>query len=108
MWPKKKSSPSIPTLTLTEAELRQFRKERDKALLSLNRDKILRYFQKWNMDNYAKLRKLRKDDFWDSVHLAITACNSLPRDFRLKSKQYLLERGLTPLDFGELDDEPQP
>ena len=37
-----------------------------------------------------------------TLHKTITSVNSLPMDLRVKSKKWLLERGYTPLDDGDI------
>jgi len=80
--------------------LAEFVKDRDEALLSLDYDKIIAYGNKWGV-NWGKMPK-NNEGFWVSVHMARTALRSLPLEERMKSKQWLIERGYTPMDDGDL------
>ena len=65
--------------------------ERNEALLSMDRDKILAFAHKYSGNNgYAD-----EDEyiFWISVHKMRTASTSLPVNERLLSVQWLTERG---------------
>lgn len=82
-------------------KLEQFYDDKREALSSLDREKIIAYAEKYNMQFFLAL----KDDeelFWGSVHKAITGVGSLPIEFRRESKKYLDSRGLRSLDDGEL------
>lgn len=83
----------------TEFDHETFIKERDEALLSLDKEKILVYAKKYGI----QLALLWDDDiFWKSVHKAITGNKNLPVDFRRKSKQWLTERNSRSFDDGDL------
>src|SRR5262245_9950806 len=81
----------------------EFVKERDAALLTLNRDVILAMYQKWaDDDDYNRMFNARDEVFWASVHKARTAATSLPLEARHASKTWLSARGLSSMDDGEL------
>ncbi len=75
-----------------------FVKERDAALLSGDIAECKKYWKKWNPglkfpnDMVAEM----------GMHKAITACLSLPLEFRKQSKAWLSERGYTSMDDGDL------
>lgn len=80
------------------AELEQFKKERNEAFLSLDETKIRTFHQKWNPGRTMP----GGDVFWGGVHKAITGNLQLPKEFRQKSKDWLTAKGLQSLDDGDL------
>lgn len=70
---------------------RAFIKERDEALLSLDRSKIEVYLRKYQIP-------IPQDDevFWRGVHKAICAINSAPESAKKASKAWLREHGSSP------------
>lgn len=74
--------------------------ERDQALLSLDRAKILAYGDKWGV-NFNRVPG-EEHLFWASVHMARTGAKSLPLEARVESKRWLTERGLRSLDDGDV------
>lgn len=79
---------------------RTYEEGRDAALLSLNESGIREYFAEWNggVDDLPQ----SKTAFWRLIHQAITAVGTLPKEFRLKSKRWLISRGYGPLDDGQI------
>ena len=73
---------------------------RDDVLLSLDETKIRAYFAAWNggVDDLPRV----KQAFWCLIHQAITAVRSLPLEFRLQSRRWLVSRGFRPLDGGAI------
>lgn len=68
--------------------------ERDKALLSLDRLKILRYMKKWaTPDEFKYLVEVDDKTFWARVHKARRHCTTLSEATRNESKQWLADRG---------------
>lgn len=84
--------------------IEQFLKERKEALLSMDKEKILAYAQKWAIKN------IPSDDetFWIAIHKARTGATDLSTKERIKSKQWLNERGYQSLDDGDLPNADQP
>lgn len=83
----------------------QFAKERNEALLTLDRETILAHMKKWG--SYQQLLRMGMDMenetlFWFTVHKGITANTGLPKEFRMKSKQWLELRGSESMDDGDL------
>lgn len=80
-------------------DLKQFKRDRNRALLSLNRDTITAYFKKYNV-----LREIPEDEeiFWRAVHKARTGCTELPMAARSESKRWLIAHGSQPWDNGEV------
>jgi hypothetical protein len=76
-------------------------RERDEALLSLNREKIMAFARRWSPE-FLRVAGLSDEIFWLSVHTARTANRNLPDAERVKSRQYLIERGSQSLDDGDL------
>ena len=75
----------------------QFIKDRDEALLSLDEAKLKAYLRKYGEEPPEDSRV-----FWLAIHKAITACKSLPIDFRRKSAMWLAVRGSSSMDDGDL------
>jgi hypothetical protein len=80
-------------------EIERWMRDRDEALLSLDRAKIEAY-----MTKYGEADSLPKDDrvFWMSIHKARTGARTLPMEARSLSKQWLTERGLSSFDDGDV------
>lgn len=68
--------------------LNEFVKERNEALLSLDKDRILAYMKKYQVNLPADSDKV----FWASVHKAILAI-SAPEDKKEQSRKWLREHG---------------
>lgn len=83
-----------------QAAFAQFAVERNAALLSLDKEKILAYGQKWGV-NFAKVPG-DEEGFWASVHKARTAIPALPMAARVLSKRWLAERGMAGMDDGDV------
>ena len=79
-------------------EANQFLVERRKALLSMDKTKILAYVQKWGVRNIPQDEKM----FWVTIHKARTGATDLPLPERRKSKLWLSQRGFQSLDDGDL------
>lgn len=79
-------------------DIKQFVKERDEALLSMDENKIRAHFLKWNKKELPKDLEV----FWMTIHKARTGATSLPMAERQKSKQWLSEKGLHSLDDGDI------
>jgi hypothetical protein len=77
--------------------LQRFLQDRDSALLSLDEGKLRAYMRK-----YGETPPSNPVVFWVGVHKAITACMSLPIEFRRKSAMWLAVRGYKSLDDGDL------
>jgi hypothetical protein len=77
-----------------------FVRERDDALLSLDKEQLLAYARKWGVN----LSYIPKSDelFWVSIHKARTAATSLPIAARQESKRWLHERGYQSMDDGDV------
>lgn len=68
-----------------------FVKERNKALLSLDRKKIERFAKK-----YGVSVPTNEEAFWRGVHKAICHITNIPFEVRQKSADWLFEHGSTP------------
>ena len=82
------------------AEIRVCNLDRDVALLSMDRDKILDYANKYGV-NIANLPNT-EEGFWAAVHIAVSSVESLPMEKRSASKRWLIERGMEVLDDGRV------
>ena len=83
-----------------EKEMKQFLADRDAALLSMDKEQLIAYGNKWGVN--WKLVPGKEEWFWVSVHMARTGATSLPRAERIKSKEWLTARGLRSMDDGDL------
>lgn len=68
-----------------------FVKERDEALLSLDKRKILRYAEKYGVNLPTS-----ETAFWAGVHKAIFALSSATDEQKEKSYKWLREHGFSP------------
>ena len=69
----------------------QYIKERNEALLSLDRKRIERYCKKFGVT-----MPTNDEAFWRGVHKAICAITTIPFEVRQKSADWLFEHGSTP------------
>lgn len=69
----------------------KFVKERDDALLSLDKKKILAYSRKYGVQ-FSKNEKV----FWAGVHKAITAMTSATEEQKQRSRDWLVANGFKP------------
>lgn len=71
--------------------MEKFVKERDEALLSLDKKKILAYSKKYSV-------KFPKNEtaFWAGVHKAITALDSATEEQKQRSRDWLVANGFKP------------
>ena len=69
----------------------QFVKERNEALLSLDRKKIERFAKKWDISMPTS-----EEAFWRGVHKAICHITNIPFEVRQKSADWLFDHGSTP------------
>lgn len=74
---------------MSERIVRKFVKERDEALLSLNKRKIQKFARKWGVPDVTT----SDEAFWRGVHKARIECLSLPIAERQKSAKWLADRG---------------
>lgn len=72
--------------------IEDFTKERNEALLSLDREKITKFMKKWSVD-------VPQTDlvFWVTVHKAILYINAATEEQKNKSFTWLLENGFNPM-----------
>ena len=85
------------------SELKRMVKLRDEALLSLDRDQILRYYKRYSSrEEYAWMANVESDVFWGAVHKARSANINLPIEARLESKRWLEAKGWQSWNEGEL------
>lgn len=74
-----------------ETMLKEYAKERDAALLSLDKDKIVAHSQKWGI-------KLPSSDLalWTGVHKTILLINSATPEQKERSAAWLKKHGFSP------------
>lgn len=77
--------------------LQDYVAERDAALLSLDRTTIEAFCR-----DYGLPISPQEDIFWATVHKARTAAKTMPMAARSLSKRWLLDRGLTAWDDGDV------
>jgi hypothetical protein len=80
-----------------QAEIAAFVAERDEVLLSLDKQRILDFWAKYDVPEPSS-----EHAFWGAVHKARTGNRNLPMDARSESKRWLLERGMTSFDDGDV------
>lgn len=78
-------------------DLEAFKRERDAALLSLDRHKIRRYARKYGVSLPSS-----EETFWRAVHKARTGAKTLPPEARRESKEWLRKRGSSSMDDGDV------
>lgn len=76
---------------MNNSELEQWIKDRDEAILSLDKEKIDAYSRKYNMGETYK----PKDDliYWAGVHKCVLAIRSASEEQKASSKKWLIEHG---------------
>ena len=81
----------------TADEMKIFLNDRKEALLSMDKEVIKKYCQKYGIKMPEE-----EETFWCAIHKARTADLQLPFYQRKKSKQWLFERGFHSMDDGDL------
>lgn len=76
--------------------LKRFVEERDEVLVTLDRKKIEKFYQK-----YGVAMPENDEVFWRGVHKAIANIKTLPKDVRGRSIEWLLLHGSSPLIGGK-------
>jgi hypothetical protein len=71
--------------------LKKFVKDRNEALLSLDRDKIVAYCRKYNVPIHEN-----ETVFWADVHKGIVAMDSATDEKKIESANWLIEHGFSP------------
>lgn len=71
--------------------IKKFVKERDEALLSLDREKIVKFLRKYNMPVPEN-----ETVFWAGIHKGICALNSANSEQKLNSIIWLVNHGFKP------------
>lgn len=81
-------------------EIKRCNRERDRAMTSMDREKILAYARKYgvNMTNLPAA----DEHFWAAVHICISGVETLPMPMRKASKKWLVERGMPVFDDGKV------
>jgi len=81
-----------------DAEVEAYNRDRNEALLTLNKDKIVAHFKRYN----PAFEMPSEEVFWTAIHKARTAIPALPPFARSISKQWLESRGLKAWDDGDV------
>lgn len=76
-------------MNLSNVDMKQFCKERDEALLSLDREKIMSHSRKYGV----QFNPSNELVFWASVHKAILGIRSAPLKQKTLSAAWLVEHG---------------
>lgn len=76
-----------------QADIEIFKKARNEALQSLDKEKIIAFMNRYKIP-YSKDEQV----FWASIHKARTACVNLPQAEIDLSKKWLSDRNLSSLD----------
>ncbi len=74
----------------TKEKMKQFVKDRNKAILSLDKDKIMKYITKYNKDASIPSEEIV---FWAGVHKAILGIISATEEQKEYSRKWLRENG---------------
>lgn len=69
----------------------EFAKERDKAILSMDKKRILSFAKK-----YGILLPNGEGEFWAGIHKAVMYLGSATTEQKQKSKSWLLDHGFKP------------
>lgn len=83
--------------------LEEFIKDRNEALLSLDKEKILEFGKK-----HGVIFPFNDHTFWLVIHKSITGCVDLPIEFRMDRRQYLIKNGSASFDDGDLKESNPP
>ena len=81
----------MPTEQERRDKINEFVADRNEALLSMDKSKIIDFSVKWNVGLHFVASN--DDLFWHSVHVARTGIENFPADEKLKSEEWLYERG---------------
>jgi hypothetical protein len=79
-------------------QMDEFKRDRRDALLSMDKDTILAFGQKWAVSWQTS----SEDVFWIAVHMARTGAKDLPMEARTASKRWLRDRGYRSMDDGDV------
>ena len=79
-----------------ENDIQQFVKDRNEALLSLDKDKIIVFMNKY------KIPLPSPEVFWITIHKCRTASTGLRTEAREMSKEWLTQRGFQSMDDGDI------
>ncbi len=72
-------------------DMQKFVKERDEALLSLDKKKILKFMRKY----MVTFRPSSEMVFWAAIHKTILNINSATEEQKARSAEWLLRNGFT-------------
>ena len=74
--------------------IEEFVKQRNEALFSLDRDKILKFYElAYSKSEAKKFAKVDEKVFWAAVYKAICNIISAPEDLKAKAEKWLTENG---------------
>lgn len=95
---------------MNQAKINKFVEERNRVLLSLNKEKILFYMRKYNIQPYTKETldvplEVRERIFWGGVHYAITQIASATNEQKEASISWLAANGFEIPDKVEFQNE---
>lgn len=74
-------------------QMKSFVQERNMALFSLDKERILAYLKKYQGDIEEESRPENDEIFWASIYKAILQITSAPPELRDKSERWLREHG---------------
>ena len=87
--------------------VKEFVKERNEALFSLDRDKILKFYESaYGKTEMNMFENVDERTFWASVYKAICNITSAPEDLKSKAEKWLNENGFT-VDIKRLQTMPE-
>lgn len=83
---------------MNKRQIEQFVKERNEALYSLDRDKILAFVRKYNGEEFAQqMENADELVFWGSVYKGIANITNAPKAMHNKAIAWLKEHGFSPV-----------
>lgn len=99
----KRRSKKTPELAAKHKKVVEFVKDRDAALLSMDRETFLAFVLKWQAWSGVNPDMLKSEALTEAImHKMITTAKSLPLALRRESKAWLTAHGLKSGDDGEL------
>jgi len=76
---------------MSDNDMKDFIRERDEALLSLDKKKLEAYFKKYDVD-----MPTNENEYWAGIHNARLAHQKFSKDVKKISRDWLIEHGFTP------------
>lgn len=78
---------------LQMSDVPRFRRERDRALLTGDVEEVYKFARRWYRNLPPRPDRATEET---AMHLAIVRADTLPLHYRLRSREWLRKRGVTP------------